>query len=572
VDLVSGTLLHDLAERARSTPAAPAYRQKSRGIWRETGWLLLTERAAALGAALLALGIERGDRVAILSSARIEAVLAQTAAQLIGALPVLMYPGAPEGVVGAQLARHEARVVFCEDQEQTDKVLAQRVRLPLLAALVCIDATGVRAYRQGGIEFFDELLARAGASGGAGFFEQQLALLQSGDAALVLHSLGSTDRQNPVRFSHAALRAQALAAQQRLALDAQDSYVSLSPLAHVCEQQLTVALPVVSGLTVHFCESPRTALADVREIAPTLFMAPPRVWQALHNQCEQRAVRTGGWRAGLYRRGLLALQGGGRASHAWRWLLVRPLLNALGLTRVRQALVIAAQAPVGAAGFFAALGVPLRRAYALSEAGGFVAIGEAGSDDNGALLEGFESRRSEAGELWLRGPATGGWIATGDLAEFDARGRLSCLGRARDGVSLGAAALHPAPIEQRLRASPYVRDAVVLASRASAPVAMVAIDFEMARDWADARGLPYTTYRSLATRPEVVALIEQQVAEVNAQLQAHERIVHTLVLNEDLDAQRGELTALGTTRRHAVRNHHADRLLALHRNRQETPA
>jgi long-chain acyl-CoA synthetase len=543
---VPSTLPALLERNAAQWSGRVALRQKAFGIWHPMTWRALAREVRVLAQGLKGLGLTAGEPFAILGDNRREWVALALAAQRLGCPVVPIQPGAPEGAIAAQLDNAGVRAVSCQDQEQADKVIAIGAKVGSLAHVIAVDTRGLR--RTKGLVPYESLTAAK--DDGLPF-----AALDPDGAAFVLHSMGTADRPRPLPLTHRAALDLAVSLVAAGAFSAADSTVSFFPLAHPAELALSLVVPLWTGGCVNFPESRQTVLEDAREIAPTSFAGPPRVWQLLHNAVVTRMERTGGLRGRLYAR---ALARGGALDRA---LVVKPLLRFLGFDRVRFAASFGAPASPEVAAFFARLGVFIRDLYSFTEAGGPVLLSAAGG--SAALpLDGVGCRLGPDRELFVRPRGCAHWVATGDLASASGEG-FRIEGRLRDAIPLGGGRLlAPARIESALKRSPYIREALVTGGRAGGLTALVQIDADTVGIWAERQRLQFTTFRSLTEHADVRRLVEGIVFAANDRLAAEARIDRFVLVPAPLEPASGQLTPVGAVRRHAVRNHYADQLLA----------
>ena len=308
VDVGSLTLPQQLRHWASVRPGAVALRQKDHGIWEPITWAAYEQAARHFGLGLLALGLPAGGHCAIISENRKEWVYAQLGCGMVGAVPVGIYPTSPAAEVEYLLQASDACVVVCEDQEQLDKVLEVQARLPALRALVVVDPRGLRRYEVQGLHTFEQVCALGARHEVAhpGLVSACLGRQTMDDIALMVFTSGSTGRPKAAMLSYGNVGAMAAGADAVYRCTHEDSTVSYLPLCHVAEQIYSVDLPLRCAFVVNFAESLRTVQSDLREIAPTLFLGVPRIWEKLHASIEIKMRESGGLRQRLYRRALAA--------------------------------------------------------------------------------------------------------------------------------------------------------------------------------------------------------------------------------------------------------------------------
>ncbi len=595
------TLPQMLREQARTRPGAIAIRQKDYGIWRPVTWADYYRRARHVGLGLRALGLAEGGHVGVISENRIEWVLAQMGAGLAGAVTVGVYPTSPTPEVAYVLAHADVEIVVCEDQEQTDKVLAALPGLPRLKRIVVCEKKGLRntpEEHRGRVIAFGEMEALGAAQEAAqgAFIDAVLERQALGDLALMIYTSGSTGKPKGAMLSYANLRGVVPGIVDRLGLDARTTHLSYLPLCHVAEQMLTTFVPLYLGSTVNFGESIRTVQEDLREVAPTMFLGVPRIWEKLHSAIAIKMQEAGALQRALCGWAMRACEPfaekapaqrtpGERLVFALAYLLVfRALQNFIGLRRARVALTGAAPIPPAVVRFFRTLGVPLLEVYGLTESSGMVTGQHPARVRIGTVGEptlGVEHRVSEQGELIIRGPmvfmgyyknpqATAdsirdGWLHTGDVVAAEDGGRLRIVDRLKDiMITAGGKNLTPSEIENAMKASPFIKECIVVAEGRKFVSALIQIDAETVGKWAESRRLAFTHFRSLAESPEVRALVEAEVAKGNAGLAPVSQVRRFHLLAKELDHDDGEVTATMKVRRSSIYQAYAREITALY--------
>jgi long-chain acyl-CoA synthetase len=593
------TLPQALRHQARHAPDRVAIRQKRFGIWKPLTWSQFHERAIHVGLGLASLGLARGAHVGVLSENRIEWVLSQLGAGTVGAITVGVYPTSPTNEVAYVLGHSDAQVVVCEDQEQADKVLDARDQLPAVRAVVVMEAKGLGDVKARAPELvigFQELEARGRASADRARVDAVLASQSLADTALVIYTSGSTGKPKGAMISYGNVAAMAPGVIDRLGLDGRTTHLSYLPLCHVAEQMLTCFVPMYLGSRVDFGESIRTVQDDLREVAPTMFLGVPRIWEKLHSAISIKMQETGAWRRWLYERALKACEPFAHKSprqrtlgerlvfSLWYWLVLRSLQNFIGLRRAKVALTGAAPISPLILRYFRTLGVPLVEVYGMTESSGMV-LGQRPDDIRwgtvGQPTLGVEARTSEQGELLVRGgvvfqgyyrnaEATAaaivdGWLRTGDVVQV-ADGHFRIVDRLKDVmITAGGKNLTPSEIENTMKASPFIKECVIVAEARKFVSALVQIDFETVGKWAENQRLAFTHFRSLVELPQVRELVQREIERGNAQLAdvAHVRRFH--LLTKELDHDDGEVTATMKVRRSSIYKSYADEIEALYR-------
>jgi len=586
--LVADTLPKLLRERARRGPGEVALREKEYGIWQRVTWdgYLGHVRRFCLG--LVALGVERGDKVAILSENCREWVWAELAAMSASAVGVGVYPTSPAPEVEYVVAHCGAVVVVCEDQEQVDKILAVSARLPRVRHIVVADMRGLSRGDDPRLLSFEDVerLGEERERAAPGEFDRRVDATEAGETAFLIYTSGTTGFPKGAMISHRNVLAQARAAAEATGIRAGDSVVSYLPLCHVAEQILSVYLPLHLGMVVSFAESVRTIQEDLREMAPTVFLGVPRIWEKLQASIVVKMQEAARWRRALFAWALARGRSFAEARLAGRrpgalarvlrllayLLVLRALQNYVGLRRARRTFSAAAAISPEVLRFFHATGIPVREGYGMTECTGFSFVqreGEVRLGTVGRAIPGLEFRIAPDGELLKRGEVVflgyyrdpeataatirDGWLHTGDVAEQDPDGQLRIVDRKKAiFVTAGGKNVSPSLVENALKVSPYVKEAVVVGDGEKFLAALVQIDFENVGQWATERRLPYTNFRSLARLPEVRDLVAAEVDRTNEGLAPVEQVRAFRLLEKELDHDDNEVTATMKVRRKTI--------------------
>jgi len=596
------TLPQMLRDQAAARPNAVAIRQKDFGIWHPVTWAEYFRRASHVGLGLRALGLHEGGHVGVLSENRIEWVLAQMGAGLVGVVTVGVYPTSPWPEVAYVLGHADVEIVICEDQEQTDKVLAALDELPKLRKIIVVETKGLRSYsdeQRSRIVTFAELEAEGRAAEGRGegkVIEAALSRQTLDDIGLMIYTSGSTGKPKGAMISYRNIRGVVPGIVDRLELGPGTSHLSYLPLCHVAEQMLTTFVPLYLGSTVNFGESIRTVQEDLREVAPTMFLGVPRIWEKLHAAISIKMQETGRLRRAIYSRAMAATAPlaekprkhwtiGERLRYwAAYWVVLRSLQNFIGLRRVHVALTGAASIPPDVVRFFRTIGVPLIEVYGLTESTGMVTghrIDDVRIGTVGIPTKGVEHRVADSGELQVRGemvfagyyanPAAtaeairDGWLCTGDVVREE-NGHIRIVDRLKDiMITAGGKNLTPSEIENTMKGSPYIKEVIVVAEGRKFVSALVQIDYETVSKWAEAQRIPFTHFRSLVEEPRVHAMIDAEIANRNQQLAQVSQVRRFHLLTKELDHDDGEVTATMKVRRASIYKVYAQEIEALYR-------
>jgi long-chain acyl-CoA synthetase len=592
------TLPQMLRERARNDAMRVAIRQKDLGIWKPFTWADYHRRACSFGLGLSALGAAKGSHVGVLSENRAEWVLAQMGTGLIGAVTVGVYPTSPSAEVAYVVGHSDIQIMVCEDQEQTDKLLEARAELPHLRKIIVIETKGLRSFTPKDRELimtFAEVEKLGVDSGAEGTIDTALAAQTLDDIGLMIYTSGSTGKPKGAMLSWRNIRGVVPGIVERLRLNAASSHLSYLPLCHVAEQMLTSFVPAYLGSQVNFGESIRTVQEDLREVAPSVFLGVPRIWEKMYATLLIKRQEVGGLRGWLFDQSVAActplvdkprtrwsLTERTRFTACY-WLIFRALQNFCGLRCTEVAITGAAPISPDVVRFFRTIGVPLIEVYGLTESSGMVSghpVDQVVIGTVGTPTVGVEHRIGEQGELLLRGDmvfvgyyknpeATAqsiqdGWLHTGDVVREES-GQLRIVDRLKDiMITAGGKNLTPSEIENTMKASLYIKECVVVADARRFVSALVMIDFETVAQWAQAQRIAFTHFRSLVELPVVRDLIEAEIARGNARLAQVSQIRKFHLLTKELDHDDGEVTATMKVRRSSIYKAYAEDIEALY--------
>ena len=592
--LAALTMPQVLKRRADEDGDALAFREKSKGLWRRTSWRGYYDNARRLAIGLWALGFRPGDRLAVAGDDSPEWLYADLAAQMIGGACLGVYPTNPWPELQYILRHSRCRFVICGDQEQTDKAIdAQRNDggLPDLLNIVCVDMKGMRHYTHEGLMSFEAVMA-LGARHEEDLGPKIDAALSAGkpdDVAIIVYTSGTTGMPKGAMLTHRNMLHSAAEVVRTVGLS-QSTYSVLCylPLCHVAERSFSTVMQLLTGCTVSFAESVDTVVVNLREIAPKGFLGVPRIWEKMQQSVLYRVKDTTAFQRRVFefcmRHGRpiaerrLANGGdlaslGDRLAFAALWLVCfRSLQRFLGLNRVRHGFCGGATVSPEVLLFFWILGVPIYQIYGMTESAGVSHMQRPGatrSGCSGPLIGGLAQTLAEDGELLLKGASVfkgylfdeqatervlaGGWLHTGDIVAFTENGEVSVLDRKKDIlITSGGKNITPSLIENALKDSPYIREAILIGDGRNFLSALIQVDFEVAGKWAQQNGLQYTTYRSLAENPRIRELVEGEVKRVNERFARVENVRKFVILLKELDHDDGELTATMKVRRRII--------------------
>jgi long-chain acyl-CoA synthetase len=591
------TLPKLLRQNAREFPDGIALREKDLGIWRSWTWRDYLTRTRDFTLGLSRLGVGRGDVVALIGDNRPDWLAGAIAAHAAGAMTLGIYRDALEEEVAYLLTYASAKAVFAEDEEQVDKLLNLADRVPSLKHIIYSDPRGLRKYHDARL-FSAARLAEIGGQLHASepaLFDSMVDGGRGDEVSILCTTSGTTAHPKLAMLTPAALLHHCVSYLAADPKDATDEYVSVLPLPWIMEHIYALGKALISRMKVNFVEEQETMMHDFREIAPTFVLFAPRIWESIAADVKSRIMDASWLKRSLYEFGLargLRAQAKGRRSRLADFIVFRPLRDRLGFTRLRSAATGGAALGPDTFRFFQALGVPLRQLYGQTELLGAYTIHKAGDvdlDTVGVGMEGVEMRIDQpdangVGEIVTRHPhmfagyfrnaeATradmrGGWMYTGDAGYFNAKGHLVVIDRIKDlAVTARGDRFSPQYIENKLKFSPFIAEAVITGAGRDFLAAMICIRYSIVSKWAEKRRISFTTYSDLASRPEIYELLRQEVEAVNASLPPAQRIAKFILLYKELDADDGELTRTRKVRRSVVAEKYATIIDAIYSGR-----
>jgi long-chain acyl-CoA synthetase len=567
----------------------PAIREKYLGIWQTWTWGEVADQVRALACGLAAGGFRRGMHLAIIGDNRPRLYWAMAAAQALGGIPVPMYQDAPTAELAYVLNDGAIAYAVAEDQEQVDKLLDSQPLVPTLTHVYFDDPRGMRNYR--GPVALDALIAAGREFDRAhpGFFERELAAGLPDDIAIILYTSGTTGKPKGVCQTHAAFLMAGRASCAFDSLGPRDRVLCYLPMAWVGDHLFSYTQWLVAGFTINCPESGETVMTDLREIGPTYYFAPPRVFENLLTQVMIRMEDACAFKRWMFASAMAVARRCGaelldgkpvpifdRIKYVLGDVFVyAPLRDVLGLRCFRVAYTAGAAISPDLFRFYRSIGINMKQFYGSTETCAYIcfqADGDVKLDTVGKAAPGVELKIAESSEVLVRGPmllqsyykrpdATAevidaeGFFHTGDAGYFDDDGHLKIIDRAKDvGRLAGGALFAPNYIENKLKFFPHIKEAVAFGDGRDEVCVFVNIDIGSVGNWAERRGLAYAGYTDLAQKPEIYQLVRDCVEEINAQLAddpalSASQVHRFLVLHKELDPDDGELTRTRKVRR-----------------------
>ncbi len=604
-----------LLQHAAQRPADPAMREKEYGIWQTHSWADMARMVEQVACGLHLAGLAAGEHMVVIGANRPRLYATMLAAQSLGAVPIPLYQDAVAAECVFPINNAGVRLAFAEDQEQVDKLLEIRGQCPGLAAICYDDPRGLRKYSEPGLRSLDDVIAQgaAFAQDHPVFFKSELVKARPDDVAAMFFTSGTTGNPKGVVHTHRSLLDRAQAGAQFDKLTHREEVLAYLPPAWIGQNIFSYAQWLACGYVVNCPESASTVMIDLKEIGPTYYFAPPRVFESLLTTVMIR-MEDAGW---LKRRMFHAFMALARRVGpplmdgksiglldriryaAGDALVYGPLRNNLGFSRVRVAYTAGEAIGPDLFTFYRSIGVNLKQLYGSTETAVFVCLqpdNQARADTVGVPISGVQIKVADNGEILVRSPGllkeyyknpaataevltADGWYHTSDAGFLDAQGHLKIIDRVKDvgrirGGANDGAMFAPKYVENKLKFFPYIKEAVAYGDQREKVCAMINIDFDAVGNWAERRNLPYAGYTDLAQKPEVYDLVRDCVEKVNADLAADERLAGSqisrfLVLHKELDADDGELTRTNKVRRGFIAGKYQELIDALYGGKAE---
>ncbi|GAB4432543.1 MAG: long-chain fatty acid--CoA ligase [bacterium] len=565
-----------------------ALREKDYGIWQSTTWEEYLEKVKYFSLGLISLGFQPDDKISIIGDNKPEWVIAELAAQAAGGFGVGIYQDSILKEVAYVINHSESKFVIAEDQEQVDKILDMQEELPGVKKVIYYDPKGLRSYKSDLLAYFPDVIemGRDYEKKHPGLFEKNVENTKSEQCAWICTTSGTTGFPKLAMLSHRNLISMAVNLGKYDPKYDKDEFVSFLPLPWVGEQMMAIASSLLFGFTVNFPESTESAQADLREIGPHIMFSPPRVWE---NMCASVQVKV--MDASWFKRFMFdkCLPIGYRWSeykfdkktppfyfkilYYLAYLAVfKPLKDRLGFSNIRSAMTGGAALGPDTFKFFHALGISLKQIYGQTEISGISCIhkdDDINPDTMGVPIPETEVKISEDGEILSKSPAVfmgyykqpeetaktviDGWLHSGDAGYLTPEGHIVVIDRIKDVMSLrDGVKFSPQFIENKLKFSPYIKEAVTVGHNRDFIIALICIDFGIVGNWAERNKINYTTYTDLSSKPEVYDLIQKEVEKVNKGLPENAKVKRFALLYKELDPDDDELTRTRKVRRHFV--------------------
>jgi long-chain acyl-CoA synthetase len=584
-----------LLQHATQRPSAPAMREKEYGIWQTTTWQQLATLVEQIACGLHQAGLKQHDHIVVIGSNRPRLYASMLAAQSLGAIPVPLYQDAAAAECIFPINNAEIKFGIVEDQEQVDKLLEVRGNAPQLTQIWFDDPRGLRKYEEDGLKSLDSLVesGAAFASSNPGYFKAEAAKPQPDDVAAMFFTSGTTGNPKGVVHTHYSLLDRSAAGAKFDKLTAAEDVLAYLPPAWIGQNIFSYAQWLVCGYTVNCPENASTVTIDLKEIGPTYYFAPPRVFEGLLTSVMIRMEDAGSIKRAMFKTFMDVAKRVGPAKMDGKsvgfadnlmyalgnFFVYAPLRNNLGMSRVRVAYTAGEAIGPDLFTFYRSIGINLKQLYGSTETAVFVCLQPdhaVRADTVGVPIDGVEIKLDENGEILVKSPGllkeyfknpqataevktNDGWYRTSDAGFIDASGQLKIIDRVKDvgrikGGANDGAMFAPKYVENKLKFFQYIKEAVAYGDGRDQVCVMVNIDMNACGNWAERRNLPYTGYVDLASKPEVYGLIKDCVESVNADLSrdallAGSQISRFLVLHKELDADDGELTRTNKVRR-----------------------
>ncbi len=594
------TLPQFLQEHARQNPDKVALRERIYGIWQPITWQQYYEYVKYFCLGLVSMGLEPEETVAIIGDNRPEWTIAELSAQAAGAKSIGLYQDSVVQEMIYIITHAGVSFIIVEDQEQVDKILEMLPKLSGVRKVIYYDPKGLRNYTEDILMYFNDVqeLGKEYESKHPGWFEERVAQGKGSDLAILCTTSGTTGDPKLAMLTHHSMISMGRNLMEVDPVAPEDEFVSFLPLAWIGEQMMSLSCGLMVGFTINFPEEPETVQHDIREIGPQVMFSPPRIWENLVSQVQVKMEDSSRLKRKIY---AMAMPIGYRmADTRFRkeqpslmlrlkyrladWFCFQAIKDHLGLRHLKRAYTGGAALGPDVFRFFHALGVNLKQIYGQTEINGIAVVhrdGDIKFQTVGTPIPETEIKIDESGEILMRSPAVmegfyrnpqataeslqDGWLRSGDAGYFDEDGHLIVIDRAKDVMTLhDGTKFSPQFIENKLKFSPYVKEAVVFGGDWPFVTAMINIDFANVGKWAENHQIAYTTYTDLAQKPHIYSLVRTHVEQANDDLPPAARIRRFLLLHKELDADDAELTRTRKVRRRLIAQRYDNIISALY--------
>lgn len=572
-----------------------AMREKQLGVWQAYSWSDYDDRVKRFALGFKSLDLGKGDVIGLIGDSRPDWVAGAVGAHAVRAISIGIYQDSLDSEVEYLINNSAPRVIVAEDEEQVDKILGLGDSIPSVEKIVYCDARGMRKYEDPRLLFIDDLWVEADKLDRQSpeLYAELVAATEGEDCALLCTTSGTTSHPKLAMLTSAGMIRHVAVYSKIMPTGPEDEYVSVLPMPWIGEQFYALFQPIVCRNRLNFVEEPETMMADMREIGPTFLLFAPRVWEQIAADVRARILDASPLKRWIYEYGMkIGLEAAeqGRTSKLGQFLLFRALKDRLGFSRLRHAATGGAALGPDTFKFFMAMGVPMLQIYGQTELNGVYIMHRAGDVDFDTVGkpfgQGYEVRidnpdKNGVGEVLSRHPhmfvgyykneeetrksVVDGWLRTGDAGYFDAKDHLVVIDRISDiATTTGGDRFSPMFIENKLKFSPYIAEAVILGNEKPHLTAIICVRFAVLSKWAEQRRIAFTTYSDLSAREEVHDLIASEMAKVNATLPPTQQVSKFVLLYKELDADDGELTRTRKVRRGVVNDRYGNIIEALY--------
>ena len=587
------TLVKLFRERCAKLGGKIAHREKDYGIWLSYSWADFYANARLIGLGLLSLGLKRGEVVSILSEDNKEWIYTDLGVQSVGGISSGVYTTDAAAQLKYLVNDSDSRFLFVENDEQLDKYLSVRDEVPGLAYVIVFDREGLHGFADDKVIFLEDLyrLGQDFLKQHRDRFEEEIARSDPGETAILVYTSGTTGPPKGAMITHGNIIVSVIGSALTLPVTEEDEQVCFLPLCHILERLITVFIPIGLGSTVNFAESPETVFDNVREVSPHVFTAVPRVWEKVYSRISimagegtwlgkfayARALAAGRRRAAFMEEGKPVPAATQLIYAFWDFMVLKNIRRMIGLDRLRRGTTGAAPISPDLLKWYQAIGVTILEGYGMTESSGVISLNLIEDNKTGSIgkpVPGGEVKVAPDGEILYRGGnvfrgywnkpektaetiTEDGWLKTGDVGRFDNQGYLFITGRAKDIIiTAGGKNITPAEIENRLKFSPYISDAVIIGDKRKYLSCLIMIDQENVEKFAQDNKVPFSDFRSLCAAKEVRELIADVVEETNREFARVEQIKDFRLIDVLLTAEDEELTATMKLKRSFVETKH----------------